>query len=72
MILLQLFVNNYELFEIEKLTAIKYWSRMNELTCFKWKYSKKLESYQKMINMLQEKQGFVFLLKLYLFYEIKT
>ena len=26
------FINNYGLSEIEKLTAIKYWSRMNELT----------------------------------------
>ena len=36
----KLFVNNYELSETEKLIAIKYWSRMNELTCFNWNYSK--------------------------------
>ena len=46
-----LFVNNYELSETEKLTAIKYWSTMNELTCFNWNYSKKLENYQKIINL---------------------
>ena len=34
--------DNYELSEIEKCkNAIEYWSRMNELTCFNWKYSKK-------------------------------
>ena len=36
--------------ENEKLTAVKYWSKMNELTCFNWNIQKKLESYQKMMN----------------------
>ena len=42
-----LFVNNYELSETEKLTAIKYWFSMNELTCFNWNYSKKTRKLSK-------------------------
>ena len=47
----QLFLNNYELSVIEKLTAIKCWSRMNELNVSIENIPGKLESYQKMINL---------------------
>ena len=62
---------NYGLSHIQKLTVIKYWSRMNELTCFNWKYSKKLENFQKMLNLWQIKSKNVyFVTVLSFFYEI--
>ena len=46
-----LFLNNCEPSEIEKLTAMKYWSRMNELNVLIENIAGKLESYQKIINL---------------------
>ena len=40
-------LNNHELSETEKLTAIKYWPRMNKLTGFTWKYSTKTRNLSK-------------------------
>ena len=47
-----MFLNNYELSVIEKLTAIKYWSRTTELNVSIENIPGKLEIYQKMINLL--------------------
>ena len=55
-----MFWNNYELSVNEKLTAIKYWSRMNELNVSIENIPGKVKSYQKMINLEQVKQKHVY------------
>ena len=55
--------------------AIKYWSRMDELACFKWKCSKRLESYQKNDKFVTSKTkiyfiSFIFFIKLMLNFQL--
>ena len=54
-----MFVNNYEHSETEKLTAIKYWSKMNEHVSIEI-ILKRLQNYPKMINLSQLKEKFVY------------
>ena len=57
----QLFVNNKELFKIEKSTVSKYWSKMNELTCFNWKYSNKSRKLSKNDKFVTNKAKICFI-----------
>ena len=45
---------------LKKITAIEYWSWMNELRCFNGKNSKKPESYKENNKFVKNKQKVVY------------
>ena len=52
--------------------AINYLSRMNKLTCFNWKYSKKTRKLSKNDKFVTSKTKICLFYWFYLFYKINT
>ena len=61
----EIFVNNYNLSETEKLTVIKYWSRMP--TYFNWKYSQRTRKLSQIYKFVTNKLVSFILLQFHLF-----